>query len=105
MNQLQDLEEQQNALLERIRAKRAEYRRQLLPHERLLQEEQGIYDDNVFPRSITFRILTHHYYIVLIAAAALLFAGPRKTITAAVASSALAALQRYSMQHLFRFGK
>jgi hypothetical protein len=101
----QNLEEQKRILLDRIRYKRAEYRRQLLPYDKLSAEEQGLLDDDTFPRSIAFKLLTHHPYFLLIVAAGLVFAGPRKTIIAAITSSALAALQRYGMDHLFHFGR
>lgn len=105
MKHSQNLEEQKIILLEKIRMKRAMYRRQLLPYDEMSMEQQGMADDDTFPRSIAFKILTRHPYFLLTVAAGLVFAGPRKAVIAAATSSALAALQRYGVNHLFHFGR
>lgn len=98
MNRGQKLEEEKQAVLERIRIRRAEYRMQFLPRERL-DKDGRLVDSDTFPRSVAFKLLTHHPFLLLGAAAALFFAGPRKSLIAAATSAALAALQRYGIQH------
>ena len=104
MKHSQTLEEQKKILLERMRMKRAVYRRQLWPHDQMSKEQKDI-DDDTFPRSVAFKILTHHPYFLLTVAAGLVFGGSRKAIIAAATSAATAALHRYGVNHLFHFGK
>jgi hypothetical protein len=101
MNHLQQLEQQKQAVLERIQTRRVEYRYRFVPRENVMQEGDPVSYDNVFPRSITFKLLSRHPYFLLGAAAALLFAGPRKSLIAAATSAAVAALKRYGVDHFF----
>jgi hypothetical protein len=105
MNKATRLEKQKVILLERIRRKREEYRLQLMPEDKRIKERYGIHEEDEFPRSTTFKILTRHPYFLLIAVAALTFAGPRKSLIAALTSTAMAALKRYGMSYLFSFGR
>lgn len=99
MTQLRKLEEQKQALLEKIRIRRAEYRIQFIPYDKLRKEQEGIADDDAFPRSLVFKLLTRHPYFLLGVAAALVFAGPRKSLIAAATSSAVAGLKRYGINY------
>lgn len=105
MTQLQKLEQQKQALLEKIRIRRAEYRIQLMPYDKVRNEQDGTVAEDTFPRSVAFKLLSRHPYFLLGVAAALIFAGPRKSLIAAATSTAVAALQRYGINHIFHSHK
>jgi hypothetical protein len=80
------LEEERKAILERMDTSRRTYR-QMFGHEREPEHEHPS-EPGTFPRSHTFKFITHHPYVTSLAALALIAALPRGALKKAAKGGA-----------------
>ena len=90
------LEEERRALLERMRASRANYRSRFPdePGSQAQPQRQHLHapsppNEHAFPRSHTFRLITRHPYVTALAASALIAAIPGGAVKKAVKGGAV----------------